>query len=86
MAICGVRLHKCACGIEKGVCDGRHMCADPMCGGSWKEKTEDVQILLMPFRLSWIRQAAATYEILDAAKSWDERRDLVHAWQLKLDY
>lgn len=86
MAVCGTILNKCMCGIDKEVCDGKHMCIDPECGGSWKEGVGDIIILLIPFRLTWIRQATATYETLDTNKSWDERRETVRRWQEKSDY
>ncbi|AVP41391.1 hypothetical protein SEA_YARA_57 [Streptomyces phage Yara] len=85
MAICNKKQSSCFCGIDEEICDGRHMCSDPLCGGSWKDELNDIKVLLIPFRLTWIRQATATYEILREV-SWERRREILLKWQMKLDY
>lgn len=65
MAKCGTRLHKCECGIERDACDGRHLCSDPICGGSWKEEQGWLTIiLLIPFRQVWAKQVANSETVL----------------------
>jgi len=56
MEICGVKISGCICTIEKGKCDGRHLCNQMSCGGSWTMEAPDIMsepILIPTKKKTW---------------------------------
>lgn len=66
MDACGVRIAECACSIDKDRCDGRHLCNEGNCGGSWQgEAGQTGEPLLIPSGLGWKEHVALTNELIE---------------------
>lgn len=61
MDICGKKSGLCVCTLGKEVCDGRHLCMNDGCGGSWK----GLVLMLLPSTSMWPQHIEISESLLN---------------------